>query len=40
MFVFEVLLLRRLNFSSRNGVQKHSHQHTFRVNVSCSVPYL
>jgi len=21
-------------------VQKHSRQHTFRVNVSCSVPYL
>ena len=40
MFVFGVSLLRQLNFSSRHGVQKHSHQHTFRVNVSCSVPYL
>jgi len=40
MFVFGVSLLRQLKFSSRNGVQKHSHQHTFRVHDSCSIPYL
>jgi len=27
MFVFGVSLLRQLNFSSKNGVQKYSHQH-------------
>jgi len=27
-----------MNFSNRNGAQKHSHQHTFRVNASVAFP--
>jgi len=38
MFVFGVSLLRHLKFSSRNGAQKHIHQHTFRFTLAVAFP--